>query len=283
MYRSKGHRRRAALETGEHDPSPERRDIARSLRPALEQGQFLLHYQPVVTLNTRMPVAIATFLRWRRSPSELLFPASFLSVLDTTGMIIPVGRWLFREACRDAARFRVLSDANLRLSVNCTATQVSDRHFAQDLLSTLEQRSDRSIELEIELSESTLSSKSEALSESLNELRAVGVSLCMDDFGAGTTSLTELRRAGVNAVKVDRSLISDLLSSEEAQATVAAIITMGKGLHLRVIAEGVDDEPTHDMLCELGCEFAQGRLYGAPVGSDELCDVLSEQRRAQRR
>jgi diguanylate cyclase (GGDEF)-like protein len=282
MYQSKGHRRRAALKTEENDPNPERRDIARSLRPALEQGQFLLHYQPVVSMTTRIPVAIEAFLRWRRSPGELLFPASFLSVLDTTGMIIPVGRWVLREACRDAARFRALADADLRLSVNCTATQVSDRHFAQDVLSTLEQRSDQNMELEIELSEGTLSSKSEALSESLRELRAVGVRLCMDDFGAGTTSLTELRRAGVHAVKIDRSLIADLLSSEEAQATVAAIATMGKGLHLRVIAEGVENELQHEMLCALGCEYAQGRLYAAPVGSDQLCDLLSEQRRARR-
>jgi diguanylate cyclase (GGDEF)-like protein len=282
MYQSKGHRRRTSLRTGENDPNPERRDIARSLRPALEQGQFLLHYQPVVTLTTRIPVAVEAFLRWRRSPSELLFPATFLSVLDTTGMIIPVGRWLLREACRDAARFRALADADLRLSVNCTATQVGDRHFAQDVLSTLEQRSDQSLELELELSESTLASKSEALSESLRELKAVGVSLCMDDFGAGATSLTELRRAGVSSVKIDRSLVSDLLSSEEAHATVAAIITMGKGLRLRVIAEGVEDELTHETLCELGCEYGQGRLYGTPVGSDQLCDILSEQRRVQR-
>jgi predicted signal transduction protein with EAL and GGDEF domain len=281
MYQSKGHRRRAALKTGEHDPNPERRDIARSLRPALEQGQFLLHYQPVVALRTRVHVAVEAFLRWRRSPSELLLPATFLSVLDATGMIIPVGRWLLREACRDAARFRSLADVALRLSVNCTATQVCDRHFAKDVLATLEQRSDQNLELEIELSEGTLSSKSEALSESLRELKAVGVSLCMDDFGAGATSLTELRRAGVSAVKIDRSLVSEILSSEESQATIAAIITMGRGLHLRVIAEGIENELQHEMLCALGCEFGQGRLYGAPVGSDELCDLLSEQRRAQ--
>jgi diguanylate cyclase len=282
MYQSKGHLRRAALKTGENDPNPERRDIARSLRPALEQGQFLLHYQPVVTLNTRTPVAVEAFLRWRRSASELLLPGSFLSVLDTTGMIIPVGRWLLREACRDAARFRVLADASLRLSINCTATQVGDRHFAQDVLATLDQRSDQSFALEIELSESTLSSKSEALSESLRELKAVGVSLCMDDFGAGATSLTELRRAGVSTVKIDRSLVSDLRDNEEAQAIVSAIITMGRGLHLRVIAEGVENEWQHELLCALGCEFGQGRLYGAPVGSDELCEVLAEQRRMQR-
>jgi diguanylate cyclase (GGDEF)-like protein len=282
MYQSKGHRRRASLRSGDHDPNPERRDIARSLRPALEQGQFLLHYQPVVALRTRVPVSIEAFLRWRRSPSELLYPASFLSVLDTTGMIIPVGRWLLREACRDAARFRVLADTSLRLSVNCTATQVGDRYFTQDVLSTLEQRSEHNLDLEIELGESTLSSRSEALSESLRELKAIGVSLCMDDFGAGPTSLTELRRAGVSAVKIDRSLISDMLTNEEAQATIAAIIAMGRGLHLRVIAEGVENELTHDMLGALGCEYAQGRLYGSPVGSDELCDRLSERQRALR-
>ncbi len=282
MYQSKGHRRRASMVGGTAEQNPEQRDIARSLRPALEHGQFLLHYQPVVALGTRIPVAVEAFLRWRRSSSELLYPASFLSVLDSTGMIIPVGRWLLREACRDAARFRVLVDSSLRLSVNCTATQVSDRHFVKDVLSTLEQRSEHNLELEIELGESTFSSKSEALAESLRELKTEGVSLCMDDFGAGTTSLTELRRAGVSAVKIDRSLVSDVVASEEAQATIAAITTIGRGLHLRVIAEGVENELQHDILCSLGCDLGQGRLYGAPLSGDELCDRLADKRHALR-
>jgi diguanylate cyclase (GGDEF)-like protein len=275
MYQAKGHRRRGAHDPSRDNLDSERRRIAQSLRPALERGEFLLHFQPIVDLHTREAVAVEAFLRWQLADGHLLLPSSFLPVLDETGMIIPVGRWVLKEACREAARFRAVTGRNLRLSVNCSSTQVADRNFVRDLTATLAHRHSEPESLDIELGEATLTGTSEAIAESLRQLRELGVGLCMDDFGSGTSSLTELRRAGPRCVKVDRSLIHDLKSSQGSRATVQAIAALGRGLGLRVVAEGVEHEAQHNLLRELGCECGQGLLYGAPVVSDQLCAALT--------
>lgn len=282
MYQAKGHRRRSARDESRNNLDGERRRIVQSLRPALERGEFLLHFQPIVDLRLREPVAVETFLRWQLADGHVLLPSAFLRVLDETGMIIPVGRWVLKEACREAARFRAVTGRNLRLSINCTATQVADRNFVRDLTAALDHRHSEPESLEIELAETTLAVRSEAVGESLRQLRELGVGLCMDDFGSGTSSLTELRRAGLRSLKVDRSLIQELRSSQESRATVHAIVALGRGLGVRVVAEGVEHEAQHAFLRELGCDCGQGLLYGAPVSSDELCKALTcEETRAQ--
>jgi diguanylate cyclase (GGDEF)-like protein len=275
MYRAKGHPRRSAHDASRDNLDSERRRIAQSLRPALERGEFLLHFQPIVDLRTREPVAVEAFLRWQLSDGHMLLPAAFLRVLDETGMIIPVGRWILKDACREVARFRAVTGRNLRLSINCSATQVADRNFVRDLVATLGHRHSEPESLEIELSETTLSVKSEAITETLRQLRELGVGLCMDDFGSGTSSLTELRRAGLRSLKIDRCLIHDLRSSHESRAMVQAIAALGRGLGQRVVAEGVEHESQHTLLRELGCDCGQGLLYGGPVNSDELCKMLT--------
>lgn len=273
MYQAKGRKRRGGA-TADSDDASERMRMADALRPALERNELVLHYQPIVQLSTRQPVGIEVLLRWQRAHDRLLYPAAFLSVLDESGMIIPVGRWLLKEACREVTRFRALTGNNLCLSVNCTATQIADRSFVRDVLETLAQRNADPTHLQIEISEPALAARSEAISESLRELRAAGVRTCLDDFGSGTSSLTELRRAHLCSVKVDRTLVAELVGSEESQATVAAIVALSRGLHLQVIAEGVETEQQHDLLRALGCDCAQGILYGAPLTSDELCMQL---------
>jgi diguanylate cyclase (GGDEF)-like protein len=275
MYQAKGHGRRGAHDPGRDNLDSERRRIAQSLRPALERGEFLLHFQPIVDLHMREPIAVEAFLRWQLADGHLLLPSAFLRVLDETGMIIPVGRWVLKDACREIARFRAVTGRNLRLSVNCSAIQVADRNFVRDLTATLAHRNSDPDSLDIDLSETTLSMKSEAVAESLRQLRELGVGLCMDDFGSGISSLTELRRAGLRSLKIDRSLIHDLKGSQEARATVQAIVILGRGLGLRVVAEGVEHEVQHQLLRELGCDYAQGLLYGAPVNSDELCTLFT--------
>lgn len=272
MYQAKGRKRRSGG-TAEGDAS-ERMRMIDALRPALERCEFVLHYQPIVQLSTRQPVGVEVLLRWQRTQERLLFPAAFLSVLDESGMIIPVGRWVIREACREAQRFRALTGSNLFMSVNCTATQIADRSFVHDVLDTLAQRSTDAHGMQIELSELALAPRSEAIAESLRELRAAGVRTCLDDFGSGTSSLTELRRAHLSSVKVDRTLVHELATSEEARATVMAIIALARGLHLQVVAEGVETEAQHEQLVALGCEHGQGNLYGSPLPSDALCERL---------
>jgi len=271
MYAAKGHQRRGSLAPTPGKPQTERELMAQSLRPALENNEFVLYFQPIVDLATRKPLAVEALLRWQRSEHGLLMPTAFLSVLDETGMIIPVGRWVLKEAFREVTRFRALVGEGLGLSVNCTATQVADRNFASEVVGMLKQRGCDPALLEIELDEASLARKSEALAESLRELKAIGVGACMDDFGSGTSSLTELRRAGLKTLKIDRSVVNDLQGSEESRATVEAIVAIGRGLRVRVIAEGVETEAQHRVLRGLGCELGQGRFYGSPMTSDELC------------
>jgi diguanylate cyclase (GGDEF)-like protein len=274
MYRAKGHHRRGALDSQTDQQDGERRRSAQALRPALERGEFLLHFQLIADLRTREPVAVEAFLRWQLADGSLLLPGEFLRVLDETGMIIPVGRWVLKEASREVARFRAVTNRNLRLAVNCSAVQVADRNFVHDVMAALSHRNNEPDSLLIELGESTLASKSEAIAESLRQLRELGVGLCMDDFGSGASSLTELLRAGLRNLKVDRSLVFDL-KHKHSRALVEAAVALGRVLGLDVVAEGVEHEWQHSLLRELGCGFGQGRYYGASLNSDELCTQLA--------
>ncbi len=273
MYRAKGRRRRQS----DHPPPMSAaievlrwEQIEDSLRPALERNEFLLHYQPIVSVNSREAVGIEAFLRWQRQDEALLQAAAFIPVLDQTSMIIPVGRWVLSQACNDLLRFRALSKRRLWMSINVTAVQISERNFSREVIETLTLAGLSGDDLLLEVTEGVMSLKSEAVAESLNQLRDQGVRVCMDDFGSGTSSLTQLSRSRIDAVKVDRSVTRDLSVNDRGRATTAAIVALGQGLGLSVIAEGVENDGQHQALLQLGCECAQGHYYGLPMPDSAL-------------
>jgi len=275
MYRVKGHRRRtsdrplrAAVEV------LRREQVAESIRPALEQGQFIPYYQPVIDLSSRRPLFIETLLRWRKPTEGLLLPEAFLPVLDETGMIIPVGRAMLFEACRQLSRFQKASRTPCGLSVNVTAVELSERFFAQKVLEILEAQGLLASSLQLEVSERVLAVESVGITESLRLLQSSGAHLCVDDFGIGTSSLTRLRKTQVEVVKIHRSIIASVDHDPESQGIVQTTLAMERSFGMRVVAQGVENAEQETAILELGCTAAQGNFYAPPMQTDAVSQWL---------
>ena len=264
MYRSKGEIARRHVSGIELKRSAaEGQVFETALREALEHRQFLLFYQPIVRMATQEVVSLEALLRWKRPLHGVVLPQAFLPCLEQTGLIVPVGRWVLAQTCRSLRRLRTVAP-ELRASVNVTTRQLAERTFVDDVLRSLKLHDLPPSALELELSEESLTHESVALLDSLHMLHDAGVRVCIDDFGTGTSSLTQLCRVPLSSVKIDRTLIARL-DNVEHRATASAIIAMGHGLSLPVVAEGVESEAQFVAVQKLGCEFAQGRYFAAPT------------------
>lgn len=265
MYRTKGERgrRRTSSFMPRSAPPSELEVFEAGLREALEHRQFLLFYQPIVDVATNEVVSLEAFLRWKRPAYGVVLPQAFLPCLEQSGLIVPVGRWVLSQTCRSLRRLRT-KVPHLRASVNVTTRQLSERTFVDDVVRNLKLHELPGSALEIEISEDALLQESVAVLDSLRLLHAAGVRLILDDFGTGTSSLTQLTRVPLAGVKIDRSVVARL-ESPEGRATSAATIAMGRGLSLSVTAEGVETEQQYAMVRDLGCELAQGRYFAAPT------------------
>lgn len=233
------------------------------LRQAFAAGEFVLQFQPVMCLRERQVSAVEALLRWQKPDGTLLPPASFISSLESTGLIVDVGSWVVREACRRAAEWRTQGQL-VRMAVN-----ISSRQFETDgLLATIEESlSTHGLPagaLEVEITESLLMRDTAQTKRTLRGLKDLGVRLSIDDFGTGYSSLAYLHRFSVDALKIDRSFISRLDDLEGATLT-SAIIGMGHRLGLEVVAEGVETTSQLEQLCAHGCDFGQGFLFGRPA------------------
>lgn len=233
------------------------------LRQAFAAGEFVLQFQPVMCLRERQVSAVEALLRWQKPDGTLLPPASFISSLESTGLIVDVGGWVVREACRRAAEWRTQGHS-VRMAVN-----ISSRQFETDgLLSTIEESLSAhglpAGALEVEITESLLMRDTAQTKRTLRGLKELGVRLAIDDFGTGYSSLAYLHRFSVDALKIDRSFISRLDDLEGATLT-SAIIGMGHRLGLEVVAEGVETASQLEQLCAHGCDFGQGFLFGRPA------------------
>jgi EAL domain-containing protein (putative c-di-GMP-specific phosphodiesterase class I) len=232
-----------------------------ALREALEHRQFLLFYQPLVNLQTRQVMALEALLRWKRPAHGVVLPQAFLPCLEQSGLIIPVGRWVLAQTCRSLRRLRSVAP-HLRAAVNVTARQLAERTFVDDVIRNLKLHELPTSALEIEISEEVLTQESVAVFDALKLLVSSGVRLTLDDFGTGTSSLTQITRVPLTGLKIDRTLIAKL-DSPENRATAQAAAAMGRGLSLTVTAEGVETESQYAAVCEMGCLQGQGRFFGA--------------------
>ncbi|BDI33613.1 hypothetical protein CCAX7_56640 [Capsulimonas corticalis] len=271
MYRAKAEGRNGCkLYTGQmHAAAFERLSLEAGLRQALDREEFLVYYQPKIDLETGEMTSVEALVRWRSPEKGLIPPAAFIPVAEETGLIVPLGEWVLRQACRQAAQWRSEGRA-LRMSVNLSARQFERPELVSVVAQTLAETGLPADWLDLELTESTLASDPELANRTLLSLKGLGVSLSIDDFGTGYSSLAYLRRFALDALKIDRSFVQDLTIDVSAQTIVRATLTMAHALGLSVVAEGVETEAQLDMLREMGCEVYQGYLCTPPLPAAQL-------------
>ena len=241
-----------------------------ALREALARQEFVLHYQPKRGLRSGRRHGVEALLRWRRPEVGLVLPGDFIDVAEESGLILPIGRWVLHEACRQAARWRAAGWPDLVVGVNLSAVQFRQGQVVADVQAALEASGLDPAGLELELTESILLQGEDALLRTLTAWKAQGIQLAIDDFGTGYSSLAYLKRFPVDKLKIDRSFVKDLLTNAEDRAIVLAIIQIARSLNLRTVAEGVDDAALAEQLKVMGCDEAQGYLYAQPLPAEEL-------------
>jgi diguanylate cyclase (GGDEF)-like protein/PAS domain S-box-containing protein len=252
----------------------ERQSIEGSLRRALERQEFALHYQPKVNLRTGEITGAEALIRWTHPTRGLVAPAEFISVAEECGLILPLGNWVLREACKQARAWVDAGVPMASMAVNISAMEFRDENFLEGVFAILQDAGLDPRSLELELTESVLMKHAESSTSILKTLRARGVQLAVDDFGTGYSSLSYLRRFPIDALKIDQSFIRQLTTTPDDTAIVTAIISMGKSLHLRVVAEGVETHEEVAFLQAHQCDEAQGYFFSRPVPPEQFVKLL---------
>lgn len=245
-----------------------------ALRHALEQNKFVLHYQPKVNLETGAITGVEALLRWQRTDSRLIFPVEFVRTAEDCGLILPIGKWVLREACRQTAKWLQNGFDIGQIAVNVSAVEFNASDFFEGVRTILHDTGLNPKRLELELTESVLMRDTERATAVLHDLKELGVQIAIDDFGTGYSSLSYLRRLPINTLKIDQSFVQDI-HCDAGEAIISAIIAMGASLKLRVVAEGIETSQQLACLDALRCPEGQGFLFSRPVTADEFARVAA--------
>jgi len=278
MYhaKNKGKARFEIFDESMRDRAVARMELETDLRRAVDEREFVVYYQPEVSLRTGKTVGLEALIRWRHPRRGILPPSEFIPVAEETGLIIPIGRWILNESCRQMAEWhRSMPDQPpLSISVNMSIKQLADPDFTDDVARTLVETGLNPISLRLELTESSIMQDPELTLNVLRRLKELKVGLELDDFGTGYSSLSYLHQLPFDAVKIDRSFISGMPAREGSQHLVETILGMARSLNLDVVAEGVETKDQRDQLVALGCPLAQGFFFSKPVDTDATDKAL---------
>jgi diguanylate cyclase (GGDEF)-like protein/PAS domain S-box-containing protein len=272
LYRAKddGRGTYRFFEAGMDAEMQERRALECDLRSALPAGEFELHYQPVVNLETNKIAACEALLRWRHPQKGMILPNAFIGLAEETGFIIPLGEWVIRQACATAMQW----PAHTRIAVNLSPIQLKNPGLVQVVVGTLAATGLPADRLELEITESALLQDNDATLATLYSLREIGVRIAMDDFGAGYSSLGYLQSFPFDRIKIDRSFIRDIADGLGSRNIVRAVAALGKGLGMETTAEGVETSEQLDSVRSEGCTEVQGFLFSKPRPAHEIQDLL---------
>ena len=265
------------FQRGMTDSMHERMALENDLRRGLAAGEFELSYQPVISAKTGRITTAEALLRWRHPLRGVIGPSSFIPLAEETGLMIPLGEWVIREACRQAAAWQLDNGTQIRLAVNLSATQFRHQNLVEVIRSALAAHSLDAQCLEIELTESAVMTNPEESVGVLKQLRKMGVTVAVDDFGTGYSSLSYLRRFPIDKLKIDRSFVRDLATSRTDESIVRAIISLAHSVGLQVVAEGVETEEQLACVRALGCDQWQGYYCCEPQSSDVFGSMLADQ------
>jgi diguanylate cyclase (GGDEF)-like protein len=255
-----------------------RRQLERDLRDAVAEGAFTLHWQPQRRLRDRSLVGFEALLRWPHPTRGLIPPDAFIPLAEATGLIVPLGRWVMLAAAAEAARW----PAGIKAAVNLSAVQVAGEGLPDLVAEALASAGLPACRLELEVTESVLMQDADHAARVLDALQAQGAAIALDDFGTGWSSLAYLRRFRFDHLKMDRSFLSGLESDPRTEPVVAAVLALGRGLGIGVIAEGIETEAQAARLATMGCETGQGWLLGRPMPADQARALIARELAAQR-
>jgi diguanylate cyclase (GGDEF)-like protein/PAS domain S-box-containing protein len=278
MYRAKalGASRCEVFDHAMHHAALERLETENDLRRAVERGEFLLHYQPIVSLATGEINGVEALLRWRHPRRGLVLPSAFVPAAEETGTILPIGDWVLREGCRQLAEWRAeFPRARIAVSVNLSAKQFTQRDLVEKIAAALHDTGLDPRHLKLEITESALLDDPGAARDMLRRLKEFGIQIQMDDFGTGYSSLGSLHTLPLDALKVDRSFVSRMDEEDGAAALVRTIAVLARGLGMAVIAEGVETRGQMDAVREMGCQYAQGFFISRPVDAAGIRAILA--------
>ncbi len=251
----------------------ERQALEGNLRRAIERREFLLYYQPKVDLETGRMIGAEALIRWQHPVRGLLPPQRFVPVAEDSGLIVPIGQWVLHEACRQAREWQAAGLHPVPIAVNISALEFRSKNFLERVRRTLDETGLEPRFLELELTESVLMESVDETAEVLRELKAMGLRLAVDDFGTGYSSLSYLTQFPIDALKVDQSFVRDI-APRDGSPIITAVISMGKSLNQRVIAEGVETWVQVEFLRAQQCEEAQGFHFGRPLAADQFAALL---------
>ncbi len=257
-------------------PDAEDHRLEQDLQAAMDQGGFLLHYQPRVSLATREPVGAEALMRWAHRKRGMISPEVFIPVAERCGLITPMGGWAMAAACAEAATW----PAATVVSVNVSARQIGDGVLQQQVEAALASSRLPPERLELELTESMLVDVGVETLFTLSAVRDLGVGIALDDFGTGYASLAALKRLPLTAMKLDRSLIRGVPHRREDAAIARAVVETGRALGLTIVVEGIETEAQREFLLGLGCAEGQSYLFGRPMPAGRLREVLGAGRQA---
>jgi diguanylate cyclase (GGDEF)-like protein/PAS domain S-box-containing protein len=279
MYRAKalGKARHAVFDTGMHAHALTQLKLEGDLRRAVENEEFRLHYQPIVSLNGGRVIGFEALLRWQHPTRGLITPAEFIPVAEETGLIIPIGQRVLREACRQlyAWNHRFPVNPPLTISVNLSSKQFMQPNLLDQIRKALKESRLDPHRLQLEITESVIMEQAESTSATVHELKAMGIQLYIDDFGTGYSSLSYLHRFAVDALKIDRSFSSRMHVSRKDLEIVRTIIALAQNLGIHAIAEGVESVEQLAQLQALKCEFGQGYYFSKPIAAQEAESLMA--------
>ena len=264
LYRSKdeGGGRHFAYEPALHAHAEERRKLEFSLRRALERNEFLVHYQPVVDATHEGVVSFEALLRWNSAEHGFVSPVKFIPLAEDTRLIVPIGEWILREACKEAMRW----PSHIKVAVNVSGEQLLDPNFASTVVGALSSSGLPANRLEVEVTESIFMRDGTTAQHTLEQILALGCGIALDDFGTGYSSLGYLRKVRFTTIKVDRSFVQGAAKrSAESLAIIRAVVAMADALEMSTTAEGVETEEELEVIRRLGCKKIQGYYFGRPM------------------
>ena len=257
------------------DRAMHRMSLESSLRQALDRNEFHLVYQPQVDSGTRRICAVEALIRWRHPDTGLVSPMDFIPLAEEIGLILPIGSWVLKTACRDAMRWQALGLGPIQMAVNLSPVQFRNPELKAEILETLRATGLPAGQLELEITEGTLMEDTGRAMSTLQDLRAIGIQIALDDFGTGYSSLSYLKELPLSRLKVDRCFVRDMPDSRRDEAILRAVIALAHNLDMQVIAEGVETAAQYAALASLGCDTIQGFHFSKPVPFGDIIGLLA--------